>query len=219
MLGQSFENRSQIDPESCPELPRSIQNRLKIDPATLSGRPVVPKSIRKASWERLGSVSGRPRHAPGSPGGSPRMARDARRSAREHPGMLRSRQNRRQVAPGSPKLDFFPHAHSRIVAAEIFLRFLSIFGLFVKSAKSPKYRACQQNQGFAHSRHESCRSRNVASKNNENRSQNRPEIVENRVSGPPGRPCRSTFAARSVSFEQSGQCGAIRGGFDGPGAR
>ena len=69
---------------------------------------MVPKSIRKASRERLGSVSGRPRHAPGSPGGSPRAARDARRSARERPGMLRSRQNRRQVAPGSAKIDFFP---------------------------------------------------------------------------------------------------------------
>jgi len=104
----------------------------------------------------------------------------------------------------------------RTVVATIFLRLLSFFGLFVKSAKSPKYRACQQNQGFAHSCHESCRSRKVASKNDENRSQNRSEIVENRVSGPPGRPCRSTFAARSARVEQFS---AIRRGSDGSGGR
>ena len=92
-----------------------------------------------------------------------------------------------------------------------------ISGLFVKSANPPKYRACQQNQGFGHSRYESRRSRNVASKNNENRSPNRPEIFENRVSGPPGRPCRSTFAARSASVEQLGQLGAMRVCSDGPG--
>ena len=69
---------------------------------------MVPKSIRKASQKRLGSISGRPQHAPGSPRGSPRAARDARRSVREHPGALRGRQNRRQVAPGSAKIDFCP---------------------------------------------------------------------------------------------------------------
>ena len=76
---------------SCLELPRAIQNRLKIDPGTLSGRPMVSKSIRTASQECLGSVSGGtrgapvvppgiawrvPKERPGMPGGAPRSTRE-----------------------------------------------------------------------------------------------------------------------------------------------
>ena len=79
------------------------QNWLKIDPGTLSGRPVAPKGVWKASR----SVLEASRSTLGLPGGSPRAARDAKKSARERPGTLRGRQNRRQVAPGSAKIDFF----------------------------------------------------------------------------------------------------------------
>jgi len=141
-----------------------------------------------------------PQERPGTPGGAPGSAWECFRAAKID---AKSR-------PGAQKSIFSRAARSRSVVAAIFRRFLSIFGLFVKSANPPKYRACRQNQGFGHSRYESRRSRNVASKNNENQSQNRPEIVKNRVSGHPGRPCRSTFAARSASVEQLGQLGAMR---------
>ena len=58
------------------------------------------------------------------------------------------------------------------------------------------------------SRSESSRSRNVSSKNDKNRSENRSKIVENRVPGPLGRPFRSTSVARSSKVER---LGATRG--------
>ena len=209
---KSIPNRSRELPGAAPEHPKSTQNRSRDPLGTPRGAQEHSEGIPGASRKRLGappalpgiartvpmSGPGRQEERPGTPG-------NASEPPKSTPCRTRERKTRCFCL--------------RTVVATIFLRLLSFFGLFVKSAKSPKYRACQQNQGFAHSRHESCRSRNVASKNNENRSQNRLEIVENRISGPPGRPCRSTFAARSASFEQSGQCGAIRGGFDGPGAR
>ena len=52
----SIENRSR-------ESLRGIQNRGKIDPGTLSGRPVAPKSVPGATRVRLGSVTGVPGNA------------------------------------------------------------------------------------------------------------------------------------------------------------
>ena len=46
---------------------RGTQNRPKIAPGTLSGRPVLSKSVPKASRERFGSVSERPEEAQGAP--------------------------------------------------------------------------------------------------------------------------------------------------------
>ena len=88
------DNQCQIGAGSCPELCRGTQNRLQIDPETLSGRPVAPKGVRKASQERLGSLSELPQRAPRLLGESLKMARDARKSARERPATLRGRQNR-----------------------------------------------------------------------------------------------------------------------------
>ena len=45
----------------CRERRWGTQNRVKIAPWTLSGRPLAPKIVQKASRERLGSVLGRPR--------------------------------------------------------------------------------------------------------------------------------------------------------------
>ena len=44
----------------CWERSLGTPNRVKIGPGTLLGHPVAPKSVPKASQERLGSVSGRP---------------------------------------------------------------------------------------------------------------------------------------------------------------
>ena len=212
-----------IDPKSIPRAARSCPEASKIDSKSIP-RPSRdapwcprafgrhPRSVLEASRGAPGTPRDRPegpQERPGTPGGAPGSARECFGAAKID---AKSR-------PGAQKSIFSRAARSRSVVAAIFRRFLSIFGLFVKSANPPKYRTCRQNQGFGHSRYESRRSRNVTSKTIENRSQNRPKIVENRVSGPPGRPCRSTFAARSASVEQLGQLGAMRGGSDGPGAR
>ena len=89
--------------------PRGTQNRGKFDAGKLPGRPVALKSVPKASWDDLGSVSERPRRAPKAPKGSPRAARDAREDAQERPGAHRSIQNRRSVASGSARGEFFRH--------------------------------------------------------------------------------------------------------------
>ena len=85
-----------------------MKNRTQIDPRTLSGRPATPKSVPKASRERLGSVSGHPWRAPGAPSQSPSAARDARKSARDRPEGRRVDQNRRRVASEIQKIEFFP---------------------------------------------------------------------------------------------------------------
>ena len=76
----------------------------------------------------------------------------------------------------------------------MFRRFWSIFDFFVKAANPPKYRACRSKSRFGPSRCESCY---ASPKIDENRPENRTQIVENRVSGPFRRPFRSTFTARS----------------------
>ena len=96
---KSIQNRSR-------KTPRGTQNRPKIGPGTLSGRPVAPKSVPKGSRERPGSVSERPWRAPGAPRGFPRAPWEAKKGARERPGARRGDQNRRQVAPGSGKIGF-----------------------------------------------------------------------------------------------------------------
>ena len=66
---------------------RGFQNRRKIDPGTLSGHPVSPKSVPGASRERPGSVSGIPgawRKRPESPQRRPGTPERAPRSARVH---------------------------------------------------------------------------------------------------------------------------------------
>ena len=89
-----------IDPNPSRKRLRGTPNRPEIDPRTLSGRPVAPKSVRRASRECPGSVSGRPRHVPEPPRRSPRPPPGTRKSARERPGAHRGDQNRCQVASG-----------------------------------------------------------------------------------------------------------------------
>ena len=88
------------------ERSRGTGNRMKIDPGTLSGHPMLPKSVPEASRERPGSVPRRPRDAPGAPVGSQRAPGDARKSAREKPGARQGDQNRRQMTSGSEKNEF-----------------------------------------------------------------------------------------------------------------
>ena len=107
--------------------PRGTQNRVKFELGRLSGRPVALKSVPKASWEHLGSVSERPWRAPKASGGFPRAARDAREDAQERPGARRSNQNRRSVASGSARREFFRHGafakHCRSVVSPFFIDF------------------------------------------------------------------------------------------------
>ena len=82
-----------IDPNPSRKRLRGTPNRPEIDPRTLSGRPVAPKSVRRASRECPGSVSGRPRHVPEPPRRSPRPPLGTRKNARERPGAHRGDQN------------------------------------------------------------------------------------------------------------------------------
>ena len=156
---------------------------------------MAPKGVRKASQERLGSLSELP--------SAPRDCLESPRKWHGMPGRVPGNARQRFGAvkidaksrPGTQKASFSARLFCEALSSRISVNFFAIFRFFVKSVNPPKYRACRQNQGFGHSRHESRRSRNVASNNNENRSQKRPNIVEDRVSGPPGRPCRSIFAA------------------------
>ena len=104
--------------------------------------------------------------------------------------------------PGAKNSSFLRAPGSRRPVGAIFRRFLSIVGFFAKWKIVPKYYACQQKQGFGTSRCESSRSRVATLKNFENRPEKPPEILENRVSGAPGRPSRSTFAARGGSINR-----------------
>ena len=82
-----------IDPNPSRKRRRGIPNRPEIDSRTLSGCPVAPKSVRRASRECPGSVSGRPRHVPEPPRRSPRPPLGTRKNARERPGAHRGDQN------------------------------------------------------------------------------------------------------------------------------
>ena len=194
-------------PNRCRELPRTVPghqkptlNRSRDPLRTPCGAQGRSESIPRASWKPLGA----PERAQGLLGESPKVARDARKSARERPATLRGRQNRCLAAPGDTKREFFGTALLRSAVATIFRRCLSIFGLFAKSANPSKYRARRQNQGFSHLRYESCRSRNVASKNNENRW----KTLKNTVR-PAGRP-RSQKGGTGLTSLPSG--GGGRGG-------
>ena len=129
---KSIQNRSQ-------QRSRGTQNRVKIAPGTLSGHPVVPKSVPEVSREHLRSFSGRPRCAPGAPGESPRASRNTKKSARELPGARRGHQNRRQVSSGSEKIEFCsrdPFAAHRRSDFVNFCRF-AVFFRFMRVKPDP----------------------------------------------------------------------------------
>ena len=150
----------------------------------------MPGNSRDAPWRsrasrrRLGTISGASRGVPGEPRKRPkgpqgRLGTPERtpRSARE---LTEASKIDAQSRLEAQEESFFDTTRSWSTVEPIFRRFLSIFGLSAMSANPLKYRACQQNQGFGRSRGESSRSRDAASKNLENRPENRPEIVENR---------------------------------------
>ena len=91
---------TKIDAKSVLGAARGTQNRLKIGPGRLSGRPVAPKDVPK-------SILGRPRHVPGAPGQSPRALDDAKMSARESPEACRGAQNRGRAVLGRQKDTLF----------------------------------------------------------------------------------------------------------------
>ena len=155
-----------------------------------STRSQAPQGALSGVPERPWRLSGHSRSAPDmdnweSPQRRPRTPKRA-------PGKVQERAEATKIdaksRPGAKKSSFGRATWLQRSVEANFRRFLSIFGFFAKSANPPKYCACQQKQRFGPSRCESSRSRDVTSKSDENRPENRPEIVENCVSGPLGRP-------------------------------
>ena len=97
---------AKIDRKSVPGGALGDQNRSKIGPGNLSGHHVAPRSVPVMSRERLGSTTGRPRHAPGAPRASSMAPRDVKKSAQGRPGARRGHQNRRQIVLGCEKIEF-----------------------------------------------------------------------------------------------------------------
>ena len=165
-----------------------------------------------ASRRRLGSVSGASRGVPGAPRERPGGHQGHPGAPKSAPGSVQERAEATKIdaksRPGAKKSRFGRATWLQRSVEANFRRFLSVFGFFAKSANPPKYCACQQKQRFGPSRCESSRSRDVTSKSDENRPENRPEIVEHGVSGPLGRPPGSTFVTLSESVER---LGATRG--------
>ena len=163
---KSIPNRSRELPgAAAPEHPKSTQNRSRDSVGTPRGAQEHSEGIPEASWKHLGAPPARPGIARGVPKSGPGRQEDrpgAPGSAPRPPTSTPSRARAR-------KIRFFPARLVCEVSSQRFSVDFCTFSFFVKSAKSPKYHACQQNQGFGHSHRESRRSRNVASENDENR--------------------------------------------------
>ena len=146
------------------------------------------------SWEHLGASPAGPRAAQAIPKASHGHQNErpgAPRSAPMRPKLMPSRvlERRNRLCVGV--------ARAGSVVRAIYRRCCSISNSFAKFANPPKYRACRSKSRFGPSRCESSRSCYAASKIDENRPENRSQIVQKRVSGPFGRPFRSSFIARS----------------------
>ena len=189
----------------------SMQNRSRerLGAPKIDSEP-VPGASRDAPWQprasrwRLGSVSGASWGVLGAPWERPETLQGRPGTPERAPGSVRERPEATKIdaksRPGAKKSICFRAVRSRSVVGAIFRRFSSIFGFFVKSANPPKYCACQQKQRFGPSRRESSRSRDVTSKNLENRPENRSEIVENCLSECLGRPLGSPEAPEKPDF-------------------
>ena len=159
-----------------------------------------PGIVPAASWERPERPQGRSR-APGRAPGS----------ARERFGAIKIDA---EAPPGPKKANFLRAPRLRTVYGAMIRRFLSIFGFFAKCKNAPMYCACQSKSRFDTSRCQAKRSRDATLKNTENRPKNRSESVENRVSGPLGRPFRigisgiSGISGVSGCLESSGISGS-----------
>ena len=198
-LQNECENRAKIGPGRGPGAP-------KIESKSVPGRSRDAPWRPRASWKHHGSFSGASRDVPGSPRERPGGHQRHPGTPKRAPGSVQERAEATKIdaksRPGAKKSSFGRATWLQRSVEANFRRFLSIFGFFAKSANPPKYCACQQKQRFGPSRCESSRSRDVTSKSDENRPENRPEIVENGVSGPLGRPPGSTFVTRSESVER-----------------
>jgi len=186
------------------------QNRSRIAPGTLLGAPKIGLgALPGRSWASKGST----RHLRRVLGRSWAIPRAARGDPEDAPGPLRSASGtplerlgdlfgvcRREKSSSSVPSYARPARDAR--AKRVCDDFRSIFGWSAQGPTFTKYRACQQKQGFSSVRYVSSRTCNATSKNLENRSENRSTIAENRVSGPLGRPVRSTLGARGGADER-----------------
>ena len=144
----SIESRSRVTH-------RGTQNRPKIAPGTLSGRPVLSKSVPKASRERFGSVSERPGEAQGAPKkplwGSPRffgVPGSPQKIPRREPTFFRDPQIAGTAekatdfcTPGGATSSFLCAARSQTDFRSIFSRFSLDFRMFaqvVRGARSQR---------------------------------------------------------------------------------
>ena len=187
------ETRCKIGPGSGSGHPKSTHNRSREPLGTPRGNQEHPDGISGASWGVLGA----PRECPETVQGHLGTPERAPGSVWERPEETKIDTKSR---PGAKKSIFFRAVRSRSVVGAIFRRFSLIFGFSVKSANPPKYCACWQKQRFGPSRRELSRSRDVTSKNLENRPENRPEIVENRLSERLGHPLGSPEAPEKPDF-------------------
>ena len=168
-----------------------------------------------ASPRRLGSVSGASRSVLGAPRERPEGRQECpgtpcrAKGCPEAPGIVPRRQKSVPSRVRGLKHRVFSALRVREAVSERFFVDVCRFPVFfAKCEMSVSYHACQQKQRVGPSRCEFSRSPTATSKNLENRPENRPEIVENRVSERLGRPFRSTLVARSSSVER---LGATRG--------
>ena len=144
----SIESRSRVTH-------RGTQNRPKIAPGTLSGRPVLSKSVPKASREHSGSVSERPGEAQGAPKkplwGSPRffgVPGSPQKIPRREPTFFREPQVAGTAekatdfcTPGGATSSFLCAARSQTDFRSIFSRFSLDFRMFaqvVRGARSQR---------------------------------------------------------------------------------
>ena len=145
-------------------------------------------------WECIGASPAGPRAAQAIPKAAPGHQKErlgAPSSASRRPELMPSRVRDRR------NRFIFGATRAGSVVRAICRRLCSNSDLFTKFANPPKYRACRSKSRFGPSRCESSRSCYAASKIDENRPENRTQIVQNRDSGPFGRPFRSAFIARS----------------------
>ena len=114
---------------------RGIQNRVKIDPGILSGRPVAPKSVLGVTRGRLGSVTG----GPGSSGRVPKMSLWKQGILLGCPGAPGSAPRQLKSTPIRHRERKIPVFFARLVRAGLSERFFDNFhrfSAFLKNVKS-----------------------------------------------------------------------------------
>ena len=195
---KSIPNRSRELPGAAPEHPKSTQNRSRDSLGTPRGAQEHSEGIPEASWKHLGapparfgiaqgipkSGPGRQEERPGAPGSAPGPPKSTPSRARERKNRFLPARLVCEVSSQRCSVDFCT---------------FSFFCKVCKVSKVPRLSAKSRVRPFAPrvtSLAQCCLGKRRKS------IQNRAEIVENRVSGPPGRPCRSTFAARGDSVER-----------------